>query len=119
MNEKLTIAKNEIAKEYGYESFEQFDDKSTFGYDHRTPEIIQRIAERYHELMSEWISVDERLPEFGDRILCIDDGVVQIANYENNPNISRNKYFFLDEQDEQSSFWMPTHWKPLPQPPKQ
>ena len=53
--EILEQAKNEIAKEYGYESFEQFDDKSTFGYDHRTPEIIQRIAERYHSLMSEWI----------------------------------------------------------------
>ncbi len=49
----LEQSKNEIAKEYGYESFEQLNNKSTFGYDHRTPEMIDKIAERYHELMSE------------------------------------------------------------------
>ena len=52
MNEKLEQAKNEIVKEYGYESFESFDDNSTFGYDHRTPEIINKVAVRYHELMN-------------------------------------------------------------------
>ena len=116
MNNKLQQAKNEIAKELNYKDWETcINDQPNYNVEN----IMDKVAERYHELMSEWISVDDRLPEFGDRILCIDDGVVQIANYENNPNISRNKYFFLDEQDEQSSFWIPTHWKPLPQPPKQ
>ena len=115
MNDKLQQAKDLAAKEYGYESFEQFDDKSTFGYDHRTPEIIQRIAERYHELMSEWISVDDRLPEKGERVLIAhDDFGVQIA------------YLTMDDLWMIIAFQIKAkfndHWKPLPnlpQPPKQ
>ena len=59
MENKLQQAKDTIAKKYGYKSFEQFDDKSTFGYNHDTPKIIDEIALEYHRLMSEWISVDE------------------------------------------------------------
>ncbi|MDV3536819.1 hypothetical protein CMU91_14970 [Elizabethkingia anophelis] len=43
----LDQIKDEVAKEFGYESFEQFDDKSTFSYDHDTPKIIDTIAKRY------------------------------------------------------------------------
>lgn len=68
MKEKLEQAKNEIAKEYGYVSFEQFDDKSTFSYDHTTPEIINNIAIRYHELMEE-----TRFITIGDKIVAIDE----------------------------------------------
>ena len=53
MKEKLQIAKDTVAKQYGYESFEQFDDKSTFGYDHRTPEIIDKIAILYNKLLND------------------------------------------------------------------
>ena len=49
---KLQQVKNAIAKKYGYESFEDFDDRSTFGYNHDTPKIIDEIAEEYHRLMS-------------------------------------------------------------------
>ena len=51
MKEQLQIAKDTVAKQYGYETFEQFDDKSTFGYDHRTPEIIDKIAILYNKLL--------------------------------------------------------------------
>lgn len=43
----LEETKDSIVKEYGYKSFEEFDDKSTFTYDHRTPEIIDKIAIAY------------------------------------------------------------------------
>lgn len=47
---RLEEIKNEIVQEYGYKSFEEFDDKSTFSYDHDTPEIIKNIALKYaHE----------------------------------------------------------------------
>ncbi|MCT3662549.1 hypothetical protein HZR00_08500 [Elizabethkingia anophelis] len=44
---RLEEIKNEVVKEFGYESFEQFDDKSTFSYDHKTPKIIDEISKRY------------------------------------------------------------------------
>lgn len=44
---KLEIIKNEVVKEFGYKSFEEFDDKNTFSYDHKTPQIINKIAIRF------------------------------------------------------------------------
>jgi len=61
-NKQLQQAKDTIAKKYGYENFEQFDDKSTFGYNHDTPKIIDEVAIEYHRLMSEW-DVDEEKEE--------------------------------------------------------
>ncbi|MCT3917522.1 hypothetical protein HZQ04_15785 [Elizabethkingia anophelis] len=43
----LEQIKDEVAKDFGYESFEKFDDKSTFYYDHKTPKIIDEISKRY------------------------------------------------------------------------
>ncbi|MDV3594188.1 hypothetical protein CMU87_17095 [Elizabethkingia anophelis] len=43
----LEQIKDKVAKDFGYESFEQFDDKSTFSYDHKTPKIIDEISKRY------------------------------------------------------------------------
>ena len=54
-NKQLQLTKDTIAKKYGYENFEQFDDKSTFGYNHDTPKIIDEVAIEYHRLMSEWV----------------------------------------------------------------
>lgn len=116
MENKLEQAKNEIAKELGYESFEQFDDKSTFGYDHRTPEMIDKIAERYHELMDEWISVDDRLPdESGEVIIYTKAHDVYVANYKKN----RNLFTAYGIQSVLINDIETTHWKPLPTPPKQ
>ncbi|WP_407483438.1 hypothetical protein [Elizabethkingia anophelis] len=44
---RLEEIKNEVAKDFGYESFEKFDDNSTFSYDHKTPKIIDEISKRY------------------------------------------------------------------------
>jgi len=61
-NKQLQQAKDTVAKKYGYVNFEQFDDKSTFGYNHDTPKIIDEVAIEYHRLMSEW-DVDEEKEE--------------------------------------------------------
>ena len=61
-NKQLKQAKDTIAKKYGYENFEQFDDKLTFGYNHDTPKIIDEVAIEYHRLMSE-CDVDEEKEE--------------------------------------------------------
>jgi len=69
MNEKLESAKNEIAKEHGYKSFEHFDDKSTFRYNHSTPDIIDEIAIRYHELMVREVQ-DGILNDYLNKLFC-------------------------------------------------
>ena len=62
-NKQLQIAKDTIAKKYGYENFEQFDDKSTFGYNHDTPKIIDEVSIEYHRLMSECDAEEEKEEE--------------------------------------------------------
>ena len=46
----LEKIKDEVVKEFGYKSFEDFDDKSTFSYDHNTPIIINAIAIRFAKI---------------------------------------------------------------------
>lgn len=65
---------------------------------------------------SEWISVKDRLPEYGLRVLAAhDDGVVRIG-------ISKG-YFpavVTKRQDTKAfGFAEVTHWMPLPEPPKE
>jgi hypothetical protein len=68
---------------------------------------------------SQWISVDDRLPEFNQPVICVKD------------RSKRYKHTIV-EQDVRSSLsnhtnnWMVTprldkvtHWMPLPQPPKE
>ena len=69
-NKELQQAKDTIAKKYGYVNFEQFDDKSTFGYNHDTPKIIDEVAIEYHRLMSE-CDVDEEKEEQPILIGCL------------------------------------------------
>ncbi len=55
-----------------------------------------------------WIPVTERLPEDRNMVLATVDGVVRVAFYGN----------FMWEEVETYSIFYPTHWMPLPQPPK-
>ena len=107
MENKLQQAKDTISKKYGYESFEQFDDKSTFGYNHDTPKIIDEIALEYNRLCNEWISVDERLPEIDVSVITFPYSMVTIRHMKMD---GKDKVWFFDA--------LPvTHWMPLPQPP--
>ena len=61
----------------------------------------------------EWISVDERLPEKGKHVLCLypqkDYGSKVVVDYAETAD-----GFFA----EQYLFGPPSHWMPLPEPPK-
>jgi len=125
-NKQLQLTKDTIAKKYGYENFEQFDDKSTFGYNHDTPKIIDEVAIEYHRLMSEWVSVDERFPEIGiddyypyssDMILITDGELVYYGQYEKSPDF-KECFIDTDGNDYEDSEIKITHWMHTPQPPK-
>ena len=71
----------------------------------------------------EWISVNDRLPEIGERCLVVDYGpYITICQYRNDIIQQRGEKYikvtgFQDEQDEQPSQVYPHHWMPLPEPP--
>ena len=57
--------------------------------------------------VQEWISVDDRLPEQGEKAICIDaDGDMMIGKY------TEWGWMFPCYFEEL------THWMPIPQPPK-
>jgi hypothetical protein len=72
--------------------------------------------------VSEWISVDDRLPEYGEPILVVANGVVQnitlmLDGCDESPDWFE-PYFF--ECDDCAFLWdKATHWMPLPDPPKE
>lgn len=39
--------RDNVVRKYGYSSWEDFDDKSTFAYNHSTPKIVDEIAKLY------------------------------------------------------------------------
>ena len=66
------------------------------------------------ELVQEWISVDDRLPELGEHVLVTDGGFVGEFYINRQGQWQRcnvNNYFFLTALD---ILW----WMPLPKPPK-
>ena len=59
--------------------------------------------------MSEWISVEDRLPDADTHlIICYDDGLVGTAFFCNH----------LFQRDWKSNFNDVTYWQPLPDPPE-
>jgi hypothetical protein len=115
-NKQLKQAKDTVAKKYGYVNFEQFDDKSTFGYNHNTLKIIDEISIEYHRLMSEWVSVDERLPEIDEEYL------LYVYDEDMNQYFHTVGYFYkpmkVFNTDSCIEMKFILFWKPLPQPPK-
>ncbi len=67
-----------------------------------------------------WISVKDRLPELGSRVLVVEQGgLIQICNYgKQYYNGKSSVLAFHDEADEQPSICNPTHWQPLPPAPQ-
>lgn len=74
----------------------------------------QRIASLTEQVEQRWVSVEERLPNQGDRVLILEhDGYVGMSQYAKKDFGSR-KCVFHDEADEQPGTYNPTHWQPLP-----
>lgn len=79
--------------------------------------------------MSEWISVEDRLPkENGDYIIYLNDGNpvfdkdifykdLVVINIINTAKYDCGKWFYYDD-DEWDITDIVTHWMPLPEPPR-
>lgn len=76
------------------------------------PELKQLVllyAQAYHEDKTRWISVEERLPENREEVLCY------YAKYD---RIISNNYEQHTDQDKDWFIKNFSHWQPLPSPPK-
>jgi hypothetical protein len=62
--------------------------------------------------MSEWISVNDRLPQVDFEVLVSCDGDVTISNFRVN---CENGAMWFDIECENG--WIVTHWMPVPEPP--
>jgi|GEM_PF-2504508 len=120
MNEKLEQAKEIIARQHGFKSWKGIMiNLSSLNSD----KIISQVAERYHELMDEWISVDDRLPKVDNTINTFGQRVECLVFWEN--DVYKGTYvnlgtpFWSVSHVSSSSSLNVTHWKPLPTPPKQ
>lgn len=73
--------------------------------------------------MSEWISVEDRIPPDGDRILvCIKKPrigrLVTIAVFNNDKSVVDNsKLYWLPSMNQRYARYI-SHWMPLPKPPE-
>ncbi len=128
-NKQLQQAKDTIAKKYGYENFE------TIPYNHISSinvryenyqDIVNEAIIEYHRLMSEWVSVYERLPEIGqdedypyasEMILLSDGESVYYGQFEKCPD-EIGVFLNSEGDDLMDDDIIITHWKKLPQPPK-
>jgi len=68
--------------------------------------------------MSEWIDINDRLPEKGKPILVGGPDWETLAVYDDDPPRWRVAYFIPDDKAPQRGP-QPTHWMPLPAPPKE
>ncbi|HXT83635.1 MAG TPA: DUF551 domain-containing protein [Verrucomicrobiae bacterium] len=63
--------------------------------------------------MTEWISVNDKLPPFQTDVLVVEDEHICIAIYWDNSNIDeKNNWSYHGGEV------IPTHWMPLPELPK-
>lgn len=125
--DKLKQAKDTIAKKYGYENYNM----AIYGSSREKPmsdisKYVNEVAIEYHRLMSEWVSVNERLPEIGqdedypyasEMILLSDGESVYYGQFEKCPD-EIGVFLNSEGDDLMDDDIMITHWKKLPQPPK-
>ena len=69
--------------------------------------------------VQEWISVDDRLPEEGEYVLCVLKGFnyggkIQVCKFVPADKFKDKPYF----EHFRNGFPSVTHWMPLPNPPK-
>lgn len=71
----------------------------------------------------DWVNVEDRLPEYGEPVLIVVNGVTQnvtyiLDGYENEPDWFEPHHF--DHDDNLSLRWNKAdYWMPLPEPPSE
>jgi hypothetical protein len=73
--------------------------------------------------MSEWISVEDRLPAYGEPVLIVGNGVTQHITYMLDGNDDEADWFepyYFEHDDELKVLAIKVlFWMPLPEPPKE
>jgi len=65
-------------------------------------------------MMSDWISVKERLPELGQEVLVkLQGGARTLARLDGN-GASVSRPLWIDREAVRYALWCVTHWLPLP-----
>jgi hypothetical protein len=92
-----------------------------------TSRFIESIADIPHidvTPKSEWVSVEDRLPEETQDYLVVlnnEDIDIRLFNSNNDPYqtdfLMRNKFLFCDSKGDWHITDRVTHWMPLPEPP--
>lgn len=85
-------------------------------------DLVERQADHliaHGVTVQEWISVDDRLPEEGEYVLCVLKGFnyggkIQVCKFVPADKFKDKPYF----EHFRNGFPSVTHWMPLPQPPK-
>lgn len=93
------------------------DNISENGTQHR--EFIADLMIANGVTVQEWISVDDRLPEEGEYVLCVLKGFnyggkIQVCKFVPADKFKDKPYF----EHFRNGFPSVTHWMSLPQPPK-
>ena len=88
------------------------DNISENGTQHR--EFIADLMIANGVTVQEWIPVTERLPEWGERVICT-DGYAVFEQYRVGLSCV---YGMWDRGGSKSPMQEVTHWMPLPNPPK-
>ena len=80
------------------------------------PRIIAEIAALKPTESAMWISVDDRMPPYGQRVLVINE-----TYNEKNGYTKYNSGVTIRQPHLDFTFWgfKITHWMPLPEPPKE
>lgn len=71
--------------------------------------------------MSEWISVDDKLPKYGERVLvssCKTGTVQHVTYYRDGHEDELDWWQDCLDDDDPILFGLVTHWMRLPEPPK-
>ena len=77
---------------------------------------LHEAADAIEELNKpRWIPVTERLPKYGEHVLVFGGVTMYVAYYDKN-RYGGERWHKLNSK---SHYCNPTHWMPLPEPPKE
>jgi len=109
MENKLSQAKNEIAKEYGYDCFDELLNSPQ----EISQQFLNKVAIRYNELCNAWVSVDARLPKDNQHILFYINDEIKFGLFVIKDTFDRENIFICDGiyRHSEVSYWKEVNCK--------